>query len=108
MREPHEPFAQPVDGVVGFGERAVAAPVPHFPLEAQEYFFGGLHAEADGLAVPELTAAGVGVERELRVYQVAPFFHQPLDAVSAGFFIGREGDDDVTVGHEPFLPVANE
>ena len=58
----------------------------------------------DGLAPSAFVEAQLGVD------QVALVLEQPLDAVvrSAALFVGRERDDDVAIGLEPFALVANE
>jgi hypothetical protein len=49
-------------------------------------------------------AAAAFVDGELGVNEVAMILHQPVDTVEgAAFFVGREREDQIAIGREPFL-----
>ena len=55
------------------------------------------------LAVFDLTAPSIGVETVLSVDQVAVILQEPRDAVRvASFFVGRQGDNQVSIRREAF------
>ena len=98
-----------VNGVVGTGERTVAAAIGGGKAEVGVDFFGGLDVGFHGLAVIEIDAAGVGVDDECGVDEVAVIFDEPVRAVEvAALFIGGEGEDEVTLGLVAFAVQAQE
>ncbi len=77
----------------------MAAGIDGGDLEVRVDLFGGFDVGDDGLAVFEFDAAGVGVDDEGRIDEVAMIFYEPVGAVEgATFFIGGEGEDQVAVG----------
>ena len=97
-----------VDRVIGLRKGTVASLVAHLQLEAEVHLLRGLHREGQVLSVLDLAAPGVGIQRELGIHQRPPLLHEPLNALSCRFLVGRQGDDDVAVGNEVLLPEANE
>ena len=91
------------------GTRAVSAVVGDFQLETEVDLFGGLHGHVDGLAVLDVAAAGIGIDAELGVDEVAMLFDEPIDAVGrAAFLVGGEGEDEIAGGLEVFALHAQE
>src|ERR1017187_10316465 len=87
----------------------MAAVVGDFQFEAEEDLFGGLHGHEDGLAVLDVAAAGIGVDAELGVDEVAMLSDEPIGAVrAAAFLIGGEGEDEIARGLEVFALHARE
>ena len=75
------------------------------------HFFAGLDVVAQGLAISQAHAAAF-VEGKLGIDQeVAMVLEQPLDAHAVAvedLFVGFEHHDDVAIGLEAFLFVANQ
>ncbi len=86
----------------------MAALVAGFELKAEIHLLRRLDLKADGLAVLDYAASAVGVEGEVRVHEVAVLPHQPGDAAARGLLVGRQDHDEVPVGNEALLPVADE
>ena len=87
----------------------MSAGVGDFEFETQVDLFGGLHRHVDGLAVLDVAAAGIGVDAELGVDEIAMLLDQPIDAVGgAAFLVGGEGEDEIARGLELFALHAQE
>ena len=87
-----------VDGVVGPGQRAVAAAIGGRDLVVGIDLFRGFDVGDDGASVIEFNAAGIGIDDERRIDQVAMIVDQPRCAVEfAAFFIGGERQDQIAL-----------
>ena len=88
----------------------MTAAVLHFQTPAHRHFFHRLDAVADGLAVLDPDAAAF-VQREFGIDERTLVLDQPTDAVAVAIedlFVGVERHDDVAIGSEAFLLVADE
>ncbi len=98
-----------VDGVIGPGERAVAATIDGGDLEIGVDLLCGFDGGDDGVAVIEFDAAGVRVDDEGRVDQVAMMGDKPVGAVElAAFLICGEGEDKVALRRKVLAMEAQE
>ena len=109
LLEPRKPVGEVIDRVVGNRQRAVPARIGHFELVIGVQFFGRVDGHHRGPSRARVNSAAVGVERELRVNQIAMIAQQPFDTVRAtGFFVGRERQNDVPVGMKILFAQTNE
>src|SRR5947207_11676938 len=69
-----------IDGVVGDGQRTVAALVAHFKAKIDDVLFGDLKIVGDMLAANHFAPAAF-VEGKFRVDQIAVIGDEPVDAV---------------------------
>ena len=100
---------KPIDRVVFRRERAVSARVLHRQRERRVDFFGGLHIERGHLSASQFASAGVDVDGVVGIDEVAAVRQQPRDAVvGSAFFVGRQREDQIAVGHPLFLSQSNE
>ena len=106
--EPIQRRGQPIDRVVADGHGAVAALVRDLQIEVAIELLGGLHG-VEQLLAGALAPAAAFVQAELRLDQRAMIVDQPRDAVVvAAFFIRGERDDDVALGLQAFLSIADQ
>src|SRR5437762_2456785 len=97
-----------VNRVVLHRTRAVPTGVPDLETKTLIYLLARLDRVQQILPVLDQAFAAL-VQRKFRIDQIAMILDNPVDAiVVAGFFIGRECDDQVAIGHVAFLLKANE
>ena len=73
-------------------------------------FLAGLYGIAQRFAISQTHTAAF-VQSKCGVNQIAMVLDQPLNAHTVAvenFFVGLQGQDDVAIGLEPFLFVANQ
>ena len=83
--------------------------VPHLEMVIDDVFLAHLHIVRQPLSADRLSPAAF-VQAELGVDQLALVLQQPLDPVvgPAAFLVGRERNDDVAIGPEPFALVPDQ
>jgi len=86
----------------------MSAFIADLEAEIDDVFFADLNVVGDFLAACFFAPAAF-IQTELCIDKLAVILDQPVDAVvrSAAFFIGGEGDDDVTGGLEAFAFITN-
>jgi len=108
--EPAQRLGEAIDRVVGPRRRAVAAAIRHFELIGLVDLLGQLHGETERPAVAQGAAAAL-VDGEFRIDQVAMVRQQPAHAVVRRIrqlLVGGQRQDDVAVGPERLLDVADQ
>ncbi len=98
-----------VNGVVGPGQRAVAASIGGGELIIAVKFLARFYVKGKRLAMFEVNASGVGIENKGCFDQVAVILQQPIDTIGfASLFVSGERQNEVAIGPEAFFLQANE